>query len=93
LKAGVTAARLFASRPYKLAIFTMSPPNYTLELDHAQQRPPLAEPTSATIPRGLPEAKHHHTHAAFPVNGQVKHEDPTELSIYFVGTVRHWPCR
>lgn len=65
----------------------MTAPNYTIELDHSQQRPPLAEPTSATIPRGLPEAKHHHTHAAFPVDGQVKHEDPTELSIYFVGTV------
>lgn len=65
----------------------MSAPTYTLELDHAQQRPPLAEPSSATIPASLPEPKHHHTHAAFPVTGKVKHDDPNELSIYFVGTV------
>lgn len=63
------------------------PKSYTIELDHAQQRPPLAEPSSATIPASLPDAKHHHTHAAFPVTGKVKHDDPTELSIYFVGTV------
>jgi hypothetical protein len=62
-------------------------PKYTLELDHSQQRAPLAEPTSATIPSALPEAKHHHTHAAFPVSGKVEHNDPSELSIYFVGTV------
>lgn len=65
----------------------MASADYTLELDHAQQRPPLAAPSSATIPAGLPHAKHHHTHAAFPVNGQVKHDDANELSIYFVGTV------
>lgn len=66
---------------------TDSKPTYTLELDHSRQQPPLAAPTSATIPQSLPAAKHHHTHAAFPVSDQVRHDDPSELSIYFVGTV------
>jgi len=58
---------------------------YTVQLDPSKQLPPLAEPTNATLPAALPPAKAHHTHPSFPLETQDV-EDPTKLSIYFVGT-------
>lgn len=62
---------------------------YTIELDPSQKLPPLAEPASAQPPTHLPQAKHHHTHAAFPVQDV---QEDNKLSIYFVGTVRRPHC-
>jgi hypothetical protein len=60
-------------------------PKYTIQLDPSKQLPPLADPPhDYQLPSKLPNAKQHHTHAAFPVDEDKK---ATQLSIYFVGTV------
>jgi hypothetical protein len=63
----------------------MSAQHHVVVLDHSKQLPPLAEGSAATLPSKLPDAKHHHTHASFPLQTQ-DIDDPSKLSIYFVGT-------